>query len=334
MVFSPEKGMLYCPYCDSTRAIDKAVSAKRDFFAARKDGDVDEGSIQYDCPNCGGTITLENFETALSCPFCGGSNIVKKEMLAGLKPDSILPFTLSQEKALETGKTWVKKRIFAPSKLKKHFDADHFKGVYVPTFNFTSDTYSTYKGRLGERYTVTRRDSKGNTHTETKIRWFMVSGDLNKLFKDMIIEASTQLTQKEMGKLLPFDVVSAEEYKREYLAGFMSERYSTSLDDSFGTAKKTMDTQIRAAILSKYNADVVDYLNVDTSFRSVDFSYMLLPVWVCGYKYREKMYHFIVNGRTGKSTGKTPLSPYRIGTAVVLGIGILAALIYLIYTLI
>lgn len=329
MLYDPDKGLLRCPYCGGERSVEKSLPFKRDFYKERYDGEVYPGESSYQCPNCGGSIELQNFAIATVCPFCGATNIEKKEDMRGLKPDSILPFAYSRQKALEAGKKWLKRKLFAPSRLKKEFAFEKFNGVYFPTFAFSSDTYSSYEGRLGERRTRVVGTGKSK-RVETYIYWYNVSGTSDNIFRDVMIEASARLKQKELEKLSPFDVRTAESYKREYVAGFFAERYGESLDDSFENAKTRMDAEIKRIILSRYRADVVDHLNVSTTYDEVKFNYILLPIWVCGYRYKNRDYRFLVNGRTGKSTGKTPLSSLKISFCAILSSGIVAFLVWLI----
>ena len=331
MVFDPASGELVCEYCGGTRSVEKRVTFPRDFLLERDDGDVDEGGTEYECPNCGGKVVLENFATTEECPYCGATNIVKKERLKGLKPDSILPFAVTRDSAFASGKKWLKRKIFAPTKLKKNFRVEQFKGIYEPNFVFASDTFSTYDGRLGEDYYVTVKRGK-NTYTEVRTRWFNISGTYGKGYNDIVVEASANLDQKQMESLLPYDLGSAEQYKREYLAGFAAERYDSSLDDSFGTAKGMMDDDIRRSVLAQYHYDRVGYLNITTKYSNIKFNYTLLPVWVCGYKFREKLWSFLVNGRTGKAAGKAPVSiPKALCTAIAAA-GLIALLVWLIVT--
>ena len=90
---------------------------------------------------------------------------------------------------------------------------------------------------------------------------------------------------------------------------------------------------MRSSILAQYHYDHVAYLNVNTSYANIKFNYTLLPVWVCGYKFRDKLWSFLVNGRTGKATGKCPVSiPKAIFTALfaagVIGVGVLIWLFF------
>ena len=81
---------------------------------------------------------------------------------------------------------------------------------------------------------------------------------------------------------------------------------------------------IEKEILSKYSYDIVDYLNVNTTFDEITYKYVILPVWICNYSYNNKKYQFMVNGETGKIVGKAPVSPIKVTAFVFV---ILAALI-------
>ncbi|MEG1529503.1 MAG: hypothetical protein RSC44_01550 [Clostridia bacterium] len=326
MVYSPEKRALVCPYCGGTREIKREIPISRDYNVNVADDPIDETVNTYECPNCGGSVELVNFATATKCPFCGATNIEKRANMSGIKPDSILPFALSQNEAMLAGKKWLKRKIFAPYKLKKDFKGDKFNGIYIPVFAFSSETFSEYSGTLG--IVKTRMVGSGeDRHREKYTEWFNVSGNFDINYNDLLIEASTQLTQAEMEKIMPYDMPNLEAYNREYLAGFSAERYSTPLDQSFETAKGKMYEDIKKGIINRYNADKVQTLDINTNFCNIKYRYAMTPLWVCAYKYKEKFFRFVMNGRNGKAIGKVPLSPLRIAFAVLLGLGVLTGLV-------
>ncbi|NLZ25073.1 MAG: TFIIB-type zinc ribbon-containing protein [Clostridiales bacterium] len=328
MAYDPKTGTLKCSYCGSGKTVERAASFDRDYYKYVDEGKVREGGFIYQCPNCHAETTVEDFSTAVSCPFCGATNIVKTNELSGLKPDSILPFTKEKTDASESARKYIKNRLFAPRKLKKTFVPDGFKGLYFPSFNFNVKTKSTYHGTLGKYYTVTV-GTGNNKRTETRIRYFNVSGSYEELFNNLLIEASSHLTQKDLNKLSPFDTNESVSYKPEFLAGYSAERYSTSLKESFNLAKGKIDAQIRQNILKRYDADVVQSLTVETLYNPVTFKYILLPLWICAYNYKNKLYNLFVNGRNGKATGKVPVSPLKVLFTVLVALGIAAVLVIL-----
>lgn len=92
-----------------------------------------------------------------------------------------------------------------------------------------------------------------------------------------------------------------------------------------------MQDKVRSSILARYHYDTVGYLNMNMSCRNITYKYVLLPLYVGHYSFRKKLYNFFVNGRSGKVTGKAPVSPLRVGIAVLLGIAVVAGLCLLYY---
>ena len=67
-------------------------------------------------------------------------------------------------------------------------------------------------------------------------------------------------------------------------------------------------------------------------FSNVRFKHILLPVWMAAYPYKNKVYRFLINGETGRTAGKSPVSPLKVLLAA--GIGLLAAaLLFLLWRL-
>ena len=54
---------------------------------------------------------------------------------------------------------------------------------------------------------------------------------------------------------------------------------------------------------------------------------MLLPLWICSYRYKRKIYRFLVNARTGEVQGQRPWSWVKI-TLTALVVAAVAAGIY------
>ena len=205
-------------------------------------------------------------------------------------------------------------------------------GVYIPTWVFSSQVFCPYSARFGKHYTVVVGSGK-NRRVVTKTRWFTVSGVINYDVRDLTIEASSKITQKQLEKLGGFDMQSAVEYEEEYMPGFSSERYSQGLDDSWGMAQDKICVALKNMVRSRHPHDVEDYINISPSYNGTTYEYMLAPLWISGYKYRKKDYGFVVNGRNGKVVGKSPVSVVRAFIATVLGLAALAGIGYLIYYL-
>ena len=330
MVFDPEKQLLYCPHCGSTRELGEIGTAKEldinEGFSADSEWKAEE-TIVFRCDNCGAKVILARGETAKLCPFCGTAHVEKTEELAGIKPNAVLPFSFGAEAALEYSKKWAKRRFFAPIKFKRHLQADNVNGVYVPCFTFDSQTYSSYQGRIGTTHTRTVGSGK-NARTETYTVWRNIAGNYSESFDDVAISAGEKCGQKQLDKISPFDTNNSKEYEEKYLLGFMAYHYDYELSECWGFAKKKMDALIRSGILRQYSYDKVDYLNVSTTHENVTYKYVMIPVYVGNYSFKEKLYNFFVNGTTGKVFGKYPKSPLKIALLVLLGLAAAGLLLY------
>ena len=62
---------------------------------------------------------------------------------------------------------------------------------------------------------------------------------------------------------------------------------------------------------------------MDITHSNKKYSYLLLPIWICNYYFKEKLYNFFINGNTGKVTGKVPRSPFKIILFVLFILGII-----------
>lgn len=332
MAFDPTVNQLRCDYCGTVKDVVRDTNVQeRDFadLSAHVFGSADQVKT-ISCSNCGATEILQKDAVALKCPFCDSPLVVDSEELNLVKPDSLVPFAFDGESAKQRCSQWLKKRFFAPKSFKNIFNLKIPQGVYYPIWTFDASTSTDYDGRLGKTYTTTRTDSKGNTRTETHVRWFNVHGTRHDAFDDIVVNASKHVDDKTMEKLQPFPKDKYVVYSNEYLAGYFANLYTVDPFNAFKTAEEKMRASIRQRIISSYNADREGYLNLFVSYISKSFKSMLVPIYMTSTKYKEKWYSQYINGATGKIVGKYPKSVGKILSVVLLGLGIVGALVYLI----
>lgn len=326
LVYSPSKKALCCTYCGNTAAMPPLAPARpKDYKAEGNFEAWDTRLNAFKCSACGALSELSKYETGLSCPFCGAPNLIKLEDAKGLRPTAILPFLLDREAAAGSYKLWIKKRIFAPSDLKKKFDEKAMSGIFIPCFTFSFNTFSKYEGTLGKYYTVTVGSGK-NRRTERRIRYFHVSGTHSDSFSNLMYEVSSKIDQRELNKIGKFDITNAVEYTTEYIPGFSQERYTEPLDKTYERAQGQAYNSIKSRIVNHYNADVVQNLSISTDYSGVNYHYLMSPIWECFYKYKKKGYRMIINGRNGFVAGKAPVSPWRVLIAGLLGAALIAGI--------
>jgi len=332
LTFDPSTQDLRCPNCDSHFPFAKTQTARKHNLSEGLKLDDSNAHDKWassmkmvKCQTCGAEIMLSGLDISTCCPYCGSNYVSESQSLPGLKPDEIIPFMFDHNSAGDLFIKGMKKKFFAPSKLKKKLPEGTIQGIYVPAFTFDADTNTTYKGRLYNDKTYT--DSKGNSHT--KREYFSISGTQDCYHKDVVIESSSRINDKIMRGLLPYNFDNDYDYDTNFARGYSIEHYNESLSVSFEKSKQKMEEEIKSAILRRYDYDGVDYLNLNTSYYNEKYSYRILPIYSFNIIWKKKNYMVFMNGQTGKVGNQYPKSPLKIALVVFIGIAILAGLVVL-----
>ena len=318
-----ETGNLKCDHCGERVVLDDGGAVQRRAMTAeitKNHEQWQEGAV-FRCDNCGAKGVLDKKSLSKHCAFCGSSHIVSTSELAGIKPDSVIPFQITKEKARERFFKWIKSKFFAPNKLKRIDKDEQFNCLYSSSWAFSANTNTRYSGTLGRTETRTRTVN-GRTQTTTHVRYFRVSGDIQQTYRDFFVQSGDQIKPNTFNKLKPFNLSFLKVYRQEYLAGIVAEHYTRTIDVCFNDFENFVRRDIRNKIMRKHNADVVQSLTLNIAYNDKAFNYVLLPVYIANYTYNTKLYNFYVNGTNGKVVGKYPKSGWKIFFTV-LGIGLL-----------
>lgn len=224
---------------------------------------------------------------------------------------------------------------FAPNKVKKYTDDDaKLVGIYIPYWTFDSATETAYLGARGDVYYVTQEiqvERDGRVFTEVRqvpqIQWTPVRGRVTRFFDDVLIGASKSLPRQIVDQLEPWDVANLVPYDENYLSGFSSEYYQVGLDQGFDEAKQKMDNVIYQDIAFDIGGDQQRVDQRTTTHNHTTYKHCLLPVWSAAFRYQQKAYRFVINGRTGRVQGERPYSVWKIAFAVILGVIALAGVL-------
>ncbi|MDF1663812.1 MAG: hypothetical protein P1V97_18725 [Planctomycetota bacterium] len=335
--FQPNKETLQCPYCESTVPIPKSTKAIRELnfrdYLEKLESQAESFEQQtVDCTACGAQTTFQENLVASECPYCDTPLVMTKTSKKGIKPRSLLPFKIVQQVALEKFRAWLKTRWFAPNKLKSYAQRGVIKGVYVPHWTYDSYTRTQYTGQRGEHYWVTETYTEtvnGQSETKTrqvrKTRWYPASGTVSRNFDDVLVVASESLPRSYAEALEPWDLEALVPYQDEYLSGFQAESYGIDLRRGFERAKELMAPTIYSDIKRDIGGDEQRVSSQSTTYNNVTFKHILLPIWISSYRFKEKVYRFLVNARTGEVQGERPYSIWKIFFFTLFVIGIIIA---------
>ena len=338
LVFSPGVAKLRCEYCGFENEIPQSdADIKeldfRQYLAELAKGEQTVEQQQVKCSACAAEFEPPADATAFACPFCGADIVTPPTATTIIKPKSLLPFKVTREQAWGSFRKWLKGLWFAPSKLKRFARIDsRLSGMYVPHWTYDANTISHYTGQRGDDYWVTesyttRQNGKTvhKTRRVRKTRWTYVSGTVWNSFDDVLVLASRSLPQKHAEQLEPWDLKNLVPYGDEYLSGFQAQRYQVDLAQGFERAKDIMDGTIRMTICRDIGGDHQRIHSVRTQHNDVKFKHILLPVWISAYRFKEKVYRFLVNARTGEVQGERPWSWIKITLAALGGLILVGA---------
>ena len=325
MEFVPGSATQKCPYCDHINHIPQSEEdvVELDFYvyldkAAGAEEMVERLTVK--CQQCGAESSFEENITSKQCPFCGTDIVATAKSSKLIKPKSLLPFHIDRKRAHKLFREWLGNLWFAPSALKKMALEDTgLSGMYVPYWTYDSYTTTFYRGMRGDYYYETKhyRDSEGNMKTRQvrKIRWTPVSGTVWRPFDDVLVIGSHSLPTKYAEKLEPWDLQNLTPYQDEYLSGFRAESYQVALKEGFETAKDKMEKVIKRDIRHDIGGDEQRILSKKTRYDNITFKHILLPIWISAYTFKEKIFRFLVNGRTGEVQGERPWDWLKIALA-------------------
>jgi predicted RNA-binding Zn-ribbon protein involved in translation (DUF1610 family) len=329
--FAPGLNALKCPYCgnetrlptetDGIEELEFHAAAAADIGADAETEDVT--SVQ--CTSCAALVEPSPTHEAFPCPYCGSSIVTQAKSQRLIKPQALLSFSIKRDEATEKFRTWIRKLWFAPNALKKLARLEgRLNGLYAPYWTYDADTSSRYTGQRGDNYTVTKtrtvqRDGKSVTETyqDTEIRWRPASGSVTRDFDDMLVVGSESLPRELAEALEPWDLNNLVNYADEYLSGFTAERYQIDVRKGWTRARERMDDVIRNDVRRDIGGDHQRISTLRTQHDAITFKHVLLPMWICSYRYKEKVYRFLVNARTGEIQGERPWSWVKITLAAI-----------------
>jgi DNA-directed RNA polymerase subunit RPC12/RpoP len=338
--FAPGTDALECPYCGHQTAIPASTDGieEHSLSVGLDDlgGDADTEEVEsVSCGSCAALVEPPASAEAFPCPYCGSSIVTTAKSQRLIKPHALLPFKISRDRATQLFRSWIKKLWFAPNALRKLARLqDRLQGLYAPYWTYDAATVSRYTGRRGDNYYVTKtrtvtRNGKRVTETyqATEIRWRPAAGTVARDFDDVLVVGSKSLPRDLAEELEPWDLENLVGYADEFLSGFIAERYQVDLKQGWSRATERMDEVIRGDVQRDIGGDHQRIHTLDTSHNDRTYKHVLLPMWICSYRYRNKVYRFLVNARTGEVQGQRPWSWVKI-TLAVLVVAAVAALVY------
>jgi ribosomal protein S27E len=322
--FDAAAGRLKCDFCGATQEVPEGAGAvvEHDLVTgwglqhAPRGLGAGNDTRACKCQECGANVVFADGTTATRCTFCGSAKVLEQsEDADALRPESLLPFAVDKKRATAAYGDWLGKLWFRPGDLKQVARVEELAGVYVPFWTFDAHVDSSWRADAGyyyyetEEYTATENgQTVRKTRQLQRTRWQPAWGQRADDFDDVLVCASKGLPKELAHAHVNFDTHKLVPYSAGFLAGWRAEAYAVDLEAGFVEAQAVMEATQRDRCSKDVPGDTQRSLQVSNRFSNVTFKHVLLPVWICAYRYRSRVYRFLVNGQTGEVVGKAPWS--------------------------
>jgi len=329
--WNPAKQALICPFCgvESPAKINaEGEIVEHDLVAALR-GIPDSGrgwqadKISVQCQSCKAISVFDPNRQAQRCQFCGSAQLVPYEQTKdAFRPESVLPFKLSEDQARDAIRSWYGKVWFAPNALKSKALTDTVNGVYLPYWTFDAQVAARWTAEAGYYYYTTETYEDNNGRTQTRqvqhVRWEPASGSLEHFFDDELVCASVGVKPSLLRGVEPFPTTNQlVPYSSAYVTGWTVERYQIDLVAAAQRSRAQMESELRALCAAQVPGDTQRNLQVESRWTGQTFKHILVPIWLLTYHYGARAFQVVLNGTTGKISGEYPKSWIKIALAVV-----------------
>lgn len=316
LIWSAEKGQMICEYCgteipaDAMDVLSDPIDSNdridwRTYDANQMDN---SGMRSYSCKSCGAEITGDSTVAASECPYCGNSVVMNDQVQGGLKPDYIIPFKITKEKAIEQFKSFCHGKPLLPSDFINDHRIEKVEGLYVPYWLFDCKADGNLRFR-GEQVSSHR---EGN-YEVTTTRHFLLVREGSMEFEHVPVDAIKKLDNTVSEAVEPYDTHAAQAFNPAYLSGFLADRFDVSAEE----CKPRINERIKSSLMRSMENTASAYTSVryesgNVSVNNGKVNYALLPMWLMSAVYQGKTYNFAINGQTGRFVGELPVSSAKV----------------------
>jgi len=284
----------------------------------------------YICQGCGAELMTEETTTATECPYCGSPTILPERIEGGVKPELVIPFTVTKEQAQQQFESYFKGKKLLPNVfLNTRNRIAEMQKLYVPYWLFDCRVAGSALYEAQKRYT--RREGEWEV-TYTEHYALSRSGMMD--FKAIPVDGSVKLNNRITESLEPYDLSAAVPFAPAVLAGAMADHADVESSDCVERARQRVENSMDQALRSTVGG-YVSVVERRKGFNTEEgkVTPVLMPVWLITTEKDGTAYTFAINGQTGKLTCDVPADQGKSwlwGCGVFAGVFMLAcALLYM-----
>ena len=127
LAFSGASGKLECASCSNSYELEAMEAMTQETGADDIQFDLpgetfdaaETAQMQaYICKSCGAELVTEGTTTATECPYCGSPTILPNRIEGGVKPEKVIPFTVTKDQAQQQFNDYFKGKLLLPNVFK------------------------------------------------------------------------------------------------------------------------------------------------------------------------------------------------------------------------
>ena len=340
--WNPAKQKLVCPFCgtEAPYEISKTgeiveldlVRALRELPDDLRGWQTERRTVQ--CRSCKAVSVFDPARVAQRCDFCGSPELVAyDEIKAPIRPQSLLPFKVSEAAVREQIRRWYASKWLAPGSLRSRALVDTVHGIYIPYWTFDAQVECPWEAEAGYHYDTTEeyRDNQGRAQVRQvrKVRWVPAAGEIDHFFDDEPVPGTSGLDLDLLRQVEPFPTKELVPYDTGYLSGHVVEHYQVALVEAAQRAREAMDAQLMDLCGRQVPGDTYRNLRIGPNYSDRTFKHVLVPVWLLTYTYGRRTFQVVANGYTGVLAGRYPKSAWKIFFAVLAVLVVILAIMLL-----
>ena len=312
LTYEAKSGKLACAACENRYELDllEAMAGVEETgciefeMPAETFGESDAAQIQaYICKGCGAELMTQDTTTATQCPYCGSPTILPERIEGGVKPEKVIPFTVTKEEAQQRFEAYFKGKKLLPNVfLNTRNRITEMQRLYVPYWLFDCGA----AGNAAYEAEKTRSYIQGDYEiTETEHYFVTRSGRMD--FIGIPVDGSEKLDNKITESLEPYDMSAAVPFAPAVLAGAMADHADVDSEACQARARERVENSMSQALRNT----VSGYTNVRKRGEHVHTEAgkatpVLMPIWLITTEKEGTTYTFAINGQTGKLTCNVP----------------------------
>lgn len=267
--------------------------------------DTSGGAYQsYHCDSCGADVVCGDTTSAAFCYYCHSPVILTDRISGKFKPDQVIPFAISKEKAEQKFLTWAKAHRYVPKSFYSQSQLEKMTGIYLPVWLADVTQGIHFQGQGTKSSQISPDQLQVNQYEIQR----QGEVELQNLV-ETAFQASDNISPEVFETIANYQWSDLKEFSPAYLSGFLAELWTVEPEVAKQAADKEAITYSRRLIMNKLNAKYENLIMGQEEIKNLkqELHYILAPAWILTYKYHNKIYLYALNGQTGSTYGELPI---------------------------